>query len=300
MTDERNQPVPAAIGSPTMCKCKECSQIAVIFPHSNGFQVSDREFVAAWKVWFSRCGPNGSNARADPMPILADQMAYLLKQLNMGREFSVDVLCRLLSPHPNTMQASRPFRIANAHLLVQVPATNPMTGRRVNGLCLSPHGQQLLNSLRPADEAPFQKHFNVILPAFGRIGQLLKNGYKRSASHHRLLGASVFERNGECVVVVTSITLGGSKHNQRQQEVDDYFRSLQRMLINLKKRFPKAALILPGGGNIHVPGWFLDWCKQQGISVAIEALFETDLEDAPSVGREQSVVRRSSANFSSM
>ena len=87
------------------------------FPQTKGgYQISDMMFVAAWQLWFKHFGPAGSDPVSGLMPILCEHVV-LSEQLSRQRHFSLDVMCRLLSPDPDTAQATIPFRLANQHML---------------------------------------------------------------------------------------------------------------------------------------------------------------------------------------
>jgi len=109
----------------------------ITFPHANNREVELTQFVAAWKTWFDRFS-RGSNWRTAPLPRL-NEKASLQSQLQKNRIFSLDVLCRFLVPPAarNTMQASDVFMTINRQYLARTLATNPNTGRTVNGAKLA-------------------------------------------------------------------------------------------------------------------------------------------------------------------
>lgn len=116
------------------------------FPHSGNYQISNRRFLAAWKVWFDRFQPGG-DPRVDPMPRLAAKQS-LSAQLKENKHFSLDVLCRMLTlpSHRSTMQASSLLMAGNAAILDPVGAVlNPATGRLVQGAKLTAHARRLLD-----------------------------------------------------------------------------------------------------------------------------------------------------------
>lgn len=90
--------------------------MAIYFPQTKGYRISDAKFVAAWYLWFQRFAPSGSDPGTDFMPILCEHVA-LSEQLRRQRHFSLDVLCRILTPDPDTAQATLPFRVANQHMI---------------------------------------------------------------------------------------------------------------------------------------------------------------------------------------
>ena len=91
--------------------------MSVRFPQAkDGYQVSDMMFLAAWRLWFTHFGPEGGDPVSGLMPILCEHVV-LSEQLKRQRHFSLDVMCRLLSPDPDTAQATIPFRLANQHML---------------------------------------------------------------------------------------------------------------------------------------------------------------------------------------
>lgn len=105
----------------------------ITFPHANNREVDLTQFVAAWKVWLDRFS-RSSNWRTAPLPRL-NEKASLQSQLQKNRIFSLDVLCRFLLPPAarNTMQATNVFMTINHQHLERKSATNPNTGRTVNG-----------------------------------------------------------------------------------------------------------------------------------------------------------------------
>lgn len=115
----------------------------VSFPHSGRHTVSDRDFLCAWHLWFTRFGPAGANPATDPMP-RSNRAVTFPNLVAATGWFSLDVLCRVLTPRRNTMQATDPFMAANAHLLQRVRCVNPRAGTTVNGAQLTPYAVRLL------------------------------------------------------------------------------------------------------------------------------------------------------------
>ncbi|WP_025135475.1 hypothetical protein [Achromobacter sp. DH1f] len=124
----------------------------VRFPYGPvDYTVPDSRFIAAWDRWFAYFdGDANRDPQLDGMPI-SNAAVGLAEQMTRGRIFSLDVLCRLLVPYRNTMQATREFRTSNAHLLVEYSARHGTTGRHVNHVRLSDEGQKLWASLSSKD-----------------------------------------------------------------------------------------------------------------------------------------------------
>ena len=104
--------------------------------------------------WFPLLPPR--NPITDAMPRL-NTAQNLAEQLSAGKVFSVDVLCRLLvdPPYRNTMHATNPFMVDNAHILDYIMAVNPRTGQIVNSARLTVAGRALLESCK-SNEAEWQ------------------------------------------------------------------------------------------------------------------------------------------------
>lgn len=117
--------------------------MAIYFPQTKGHQISDAKFVAAWYLWFQRFGPSGSDPGTDFMPILCEHVV-LSEQLRRQRHFSLDVLCRILSPDPDTAQATLPFRVANQHMIECNRFMRLSSGRSVKAVRLTVEGQLML------------------------------------------------------------------------------------------------------------------------------------------------------------
>lgn len=113
------------------------------FPHANGLEISDQEFLAGWFVWVDRFGA-GLNPATDVMP-RRNVAQGLAAQLSAGHRFSLDVLCRMLvgPSYRNGMQATRPLLDANTDLLEHAVALG-VHGAPINGVRLTDYAREIL------------------------------------------------------------------------------------------------------------------------------------------------------------
>jgi len=120
----------------------------VRFPHANE-EMSDEEFIAYWGAWFAGPTSPGMLCACSAVPNLASAVGMqTLYDQNNGH--GLDALCRKIV-HPayrNTMQATRSFMTANAHMLEQVSTKNPHTGQIVKGARLTKRGLEVLRAVR--------------------------------------------------------------------------------------------------------------------------------------------------------
>lgn len=103
----------------------------VVFPHANGYKISDDDFRAAWVELIRRF--TVASADADlPRLHTIDSLRTII---NRGHQLSLEYLCRMLVPngYRNTMQATEDFLAANAHILQPISVINPVSGRSVKG-----------------------------------------------------------------------------------------------------------------------------------------------------------------------
>lgn len=121
----------------------------VTFPDANNQTMDDREFLAYWLAWFAGPGSQGKLPFDGPVPRLAGRevMAALISR---GYGHGLDALCRTIvhAPYRNGMHATGPFMAANAHLLEATNATNPCTGKNVNGARLTPRAIDMIDAVR--------------------------------------------------------------------------------------------------------------------------------------------------------
>ena len=118
------------------------------FPHANE-EMSDEEFIAYWAAWFAGPTSPGMLCACSAVPNLASAVGMqTLYDKNNGH--GLDALCRrIVRPvYRNTMQATRSFMTANAHMLEQVSAGNPHTGQIVKGARLTKRGLEVLRAVR--------------------------------------------------------------------------------------------------------------------------------------------------------
>ena len=102
------------------------------------------------------------------------------------------------------------------------------------------------------------------------IGDSLRRvGYSVRRWRHGVLGTQVYERGGRVIVVIPSIELPPPVIQPIPQSIADYFKRLCDVLSGLGKKFKVTDLVLPGGGVIPIPEWFIDWCKKNGIRIHI-------------------------------
>lgn len=103
----------------------------VVFPHANGYTITDDDFRAAWVELVRRSAV--SDAHID-LPRL-HTIDPLRRIIDKGRQHSLEYLCRMLVPdgYRNTMQATEQFLATNAHILQPIAVKNPASGRSVQG-----------------------------------------------------------------------------------------------------------------------------------------------------------------------
>ena len=63
--------------------------------------------------------------------------------------------------------------------------------------------------------------------------------------------------------------LNGADPASAGQLIDDWFRQMQDVLGDLKKRFGGVDVFFEGGGTVPIPDWFRDWCAQEGINITV-------------------------------
>lgn len=122
----------------------------ISFPHCSNLQITDLQFVAAWEEWFDRFGPGANQAGTGCMPRSA-RKETLQSQIAGQRQFSLDVLCRMLVPCRDTMQASQAFMLANPGVLDVCDATNSVSGRTVEGVKLTAASAALLSKVTASE-----------------------------------------------------------------------------------------------------------------------------------------------------
>ena len=114
------------------------------------------------------------------------------------------------------------------------------------------------------------------------IGKLTHNGYRYRRWNYPIFGARVYEKNGNGVVVITTIDIPPSNIQPIGHSIDDYFRRLQKVLNDLGKVLHLSDVYFAGGGNIPIPDWFRDWCNCNGIHLHIidtDNIFTTNIHD---------------------
>lgn len=63
--------------------------------------------------------------------------------------------------------------------------------------------------------------------------------------------------------------LDGADPATAGQLIDDWFRQMQDVLRDLKKRFGGVNVFFKGGGTVPIPDWFRDWCNREGINITV-------------------------------
>jgi hypothetical protein len=63
--------------------------------------------------------------------------------------------------------------------------------------------------------------------------------------------------------------LDGGDPQAETDLIDDWFRQIRDILIELKNQLGKINVIFQGGGTIPIPNWFRDWCKRNGIIITV-------------------------------
>jgi len=107
-------------------------------PHANHYETDAMNFVAAWQVLGRLYGPEGWDWQRDPMP-RNNRRQTLAAMLSMGLHFGADVLCRCIAPpsYRSAMHPTNEFLRANATVMEECRAENPVSGREVKGVRLS-------------------------------------------------------------------------------------------------------------------------------------------------------------------
>ena len=143
--------------------------MAIYFPQSKRHQISDAKFVAAWYLWFQRFGPSGSDPGTDFMPILCEHVA-LSEQLRRHRHFSLDVMCRILSPDQDTAQATLPFRVANQHMIECNRFMRLPSGRSVKAARLTTPSRLMLRYIEEEELQGEIRQLEKLLKDVGPMG----------------------------------------------------------------------------------------------------------------------------------
>jgi len=146
--------------------------MSILFPHANGYRISEERFIAAWRQWFERFAASDSDWRADAMP-RSNRAVSLSSLLSSNLHFGLDVLCRLQVPwsYRNTMHATNPFMDANARTLEHATVINPATGRSVNGAKLTSYALELWESLDEEERDRLSTESLAILEADVEVGK---------------------------------------------------------------------------------------------------------------------------------
>ena len=126
----------------------------VVFPHANGYKISDADFRQAWNAIICL---HGAGIAGTDLPRLhaKDSLATLIDN---GHQFSLEYLCRMLVPsgYKNTMQADNKFMDTNAHIIKKIEGiTNPVSNRPVKGAQLI-HDISKAADVNPDVEALFE------------------------------------------------------------------------------------------------------------------------------------------------
>jgi hypothetical protein len=95
----------------------------------------------------------------------------------------------------------------------------------------------------------------ILLKRLKRKAWVQKRGYAMRGNPRVLTG-----RTG-CIAVVKPIKIDPFK--ELQSEIDKFFRSL----IEIIKKNGIKSVFLPGGGNVPIPKFFLDFCEEFGIKI---------------------------------
>lgn len=77
-------------------------------------------------------------------------------------------------------------------------------------------------------------------------------------------------KNGSPLVIVPGLpSAKPASPSSARKPIDDWFRQLQDVLHDLKKRFCGVDILFKGGGIVPIPDWFRDWCAQEGIEIIV-------------------------------
>lgn len=123
----------------------------ITFPNHRGFAVSETAFLVHWERWFAKHGA-GLSAVTDSIPLLARNGTYA-DQIDAGRVFSLDVMCRDLTPRNDTRQGDSVFVSANSHILTKSMAVNRSTHKAVDGAKLTAKAVKALAGITQQDRA---------------------------------------------------------------------------------------------------------------------------------------------------
>lgn len=93
--------------------------------------------------------------------------------------------------------------------------------------------------------------------------ELQARGYVRRP--WRLTRTLLWRKENSCAVTISGIEVPHPSIHPLSTSVDAYFESLRKALADLMKRATLTDLILPGGGSLPLPAWFIDWCQHNGI-----------------------------------
>lgn len=96
----------------------------------------------------------------------------------------------------------------------------------------------------------------------GLINRLRDAGWKNiNVRRHTSLDNQVLKRGEKTIVCIEQIQLDGSLDFRPQVE------GLFKHLIELTRRSGSHDIFLPGGGEIPIPGFFEEYCRNNGINI---------------------------------
>ncbi len=95
------------------------------------------------------------------------------------------------------------------------------------------------------------------------LQRLKKSGWKQNGGYAILGNPRVLDRSLSRIAVVKPIKI--NPYKILQEEIDKFFHSLIGIVIKNGIKH----IFLPGGGDIHIPQFFFDFCRDQGINYNI-------------------------------
>ena len=101
---------------------------------------------------------------------------------------------------------------------------------------------------------------------------LIPSPTESELTHEGMVGVIFRDPAGANVPIFAAPALPHLDGGDPQAEtdlIDDWFRQIRDILIELKNQLGKINVIFQGGGTIPIPNWFRDWCKRNGIIITV-------------------------------
>lgn len=108
------------------------------------------------------------------------------------------------------------------------------------------------------------KSMNIPLIRIWELADLLeKEGQKRILPKNDKLGVEIYEDNDASITILIPGII--RRPSVGIESSDDFFKELQK---EIEHYLPKIkTLVFQEGGNIPIPDWFLNWCRDNGVVV---------------------------------